>query len=908
MSPKQQQMSQWIMARNYAALNKGTKGNQSTLHNIVVELKKCCNHPYLVDDSELVSAKNRDAILNLLISNSGKLVLLDKLLERLKKDGHRVLIFSQMVRMLDLLAEYLRLRGYTFQRLDGSVSSDQRRQAMDHFNAEGSNDFCFLLSTRAGGLGINLATADTVILYDSDWNPQNDLQAQARAHRIGQKNAVNIYRFVTTDSVEEHIIESAKRKMVLDHLVIQRMDTSGNSKVDKGSENRLNKEELQRVLAFSAQALFKASEEATSNGSSGNGDGGDASAAAGTTEGASSQAAPELDLDEILARAETHEGDPEQEGEASELLNAFKVAATFEWDKIIPKEQRDKVEQEEQDEKMQNVYQVLSEPRKRKTVEKYSGADDLDLAPTKKSKEKKSKEKEIKEKPEKVKKVEPLTSDRIIRRIVMAVRKYGWTEALREKVILDASLETRDQDEVNALIDEIVNTCHKAVETASKAAAPSSSSSDKKVVKEKDTTVMIYNVSVSATSLVTRLAELALLAKKLNGVPFASFRVPGAVKAVSGWNVPWGPKEDGMLLVGVNKYGFGSWNAIFDDEELGLKGKLFPTTNAAAAQAAQAAPSSATATEGGDAAADVKEEPPASEASDASAATAAPVAEKLPQARHVVKRAEDLLKALRRDRSIRLTFQGEKVGGSAAGGAAPSSSSSAAASSSSHIAEAEWDAEPPLSDSERALAGDDLKSVTSDFAQLSDAKLVGETLLKIGACVTSAAKGDDAWTRRLWMYVAEHKDNTTAAKLARIYARLRKTKQTTLSHFKKGGAADGDDSMLSAEDDAATATPAKKKAKKSVPETPRSAGKTAAAKSAKAKTPSSPSKVKTPSSPSKAKTPSKRAAGDAEASPATKRIKQDKASGKAAISSYFKKESAAATTTTPAAEATAATP
>lgn len=94
--------------------------------------------------------------------------------------------------MLDILAEYLQKRHFPFQRLDGSIKGELRKQALDHFNAEGSQDFCFLLSTRAGGLGINLATADTVIIFDSDWNPQNDLQAQARAHRIGQKNQVKL--------------------------------------------------------------------------------------------------------------------------------------------------------------------------------------------------------------------------------------------------------------------------------------------------------------------------------------------------------------------------------------------------------------------------------------------------------------------------------------------------------------------------------------------------------------------------------------------------------------------------------------------------------------------------------------------------------------------------------------------
>ncbi|CAG2101811.1 unnamed protein product [Medioppia subpectinata] len=173
-----------------------------------------------------------------------------------------------MVRMLDILGEYLALRRFPYQRLDGSVRGEIRKQALDHFNAEGSPDFCFLLSTRAGGLGINLATADTVVIFDSDWNPQNDLQAQARAHRIGQKNQVNIYRLVTKGSVEEDIIERAKRKMVLDHLVIQRMDTTGRTVLAKDStdtrssnSNPFNKEELAAILKFGAEELFKEGED-----------------------------------------------------------------------------------------------------------------------------------------------------------------------------------------------------------------------------------------------------------------------------------------------------------------------------------------------------------------------------------------------------------------------------------------------------------------------------------------------------------------------------------------------------------------------------------------------------------------------------------------------------------------------
>merc|ERR550519_1071340 len=228
MTIKQKQYYKFVLTRNYAALSKGSKGSTVSLCNIVVELKKCCNHSFLTkppDDKEAGTTKEER--LEKLLRGGGKLLLLDKLLVRLRETGHRVLVFSQMVRMLDVLSEYLELRRFKFQRIDGGIKGEIRRNAIEHFNAEGSQDFCFLLSTRAGGLGINLATADTVIIFDSDWNPQNDLQAQARAHRIGQKNQVNIYRLITKSSVEEDIIERAKKKMVLDHLVIQRMDTSG---------------------------------------------------------------------------------------------------------------------------------------------------------------------------------------------------------------------------------------------------------------------------------------------------------------------------------------------------------------------------------------------------------------------------------------------------------------------------------------------------------------------------------------------------------------------------------------------------------------------------------------------------------------------------------------------------------
>ena len=135
-------------------------------------------------------------------------------------------MWPQMTRMLDLIEDYLDARGYSYERLDGSVGSSERQNSIDRFNRRrggGGGDggtspstpaFVFLLSTRAGGLGINLASADTVILYDSDWNPHNDIQALSRAHRLGQDSKVMIYRMVTRWTVEERIVQLGKKKMV----------------------------------------------------------------------------------------------------------------------------------------------------------------------------------------------------------------------------------------------------------------------------------------------------------------------------------------------------------------------------------------------------------------------------------------------------------------------------------------------------------------------------------------------------------------------------------------------------------------------------------------------------------------------------------------------------------------------
>ncbi|KAK9398318.1 chromodomain-helicase-DNA-binding protein 3 [Crotalus adamanteus] len=159
------------------------------------------------------------------------------------------MIFSQMTKMLDLLEDFLDYEGYKYERIDGGITGALRQEAIDRFNAPGAQQFCFLLSTRAGGLGINLATADTVIIFDSDWNPHNDIQAFSRAHRIGQANKVMIYRFVTRASVEERITQVAKRKMMLTHLVVR---------PGLGSKSgSMSKQELDDILKFGTEELFK---------------------------------------------------------------------------------------------------------------------------------------------------------------------------------------------------------------------------------------------------------------------------------------------------------------------------------------------------------------------------------------------------------------------------------------------------------------------------------------------------------------------------------------------------------------------------------------------------------------------------------------------------------------------------
>mmetsp|Transcript_17420 Transcript_17420/g.37613 ORF Transcript_17420/g.37613 Transcript_17420/m.37613 type:complete len:1527 (-) Transcript_17420:110-4690(-) len=250
MSKMQKQLYKRLLLRDIEAITgKNTNSGKTAILNIVMQLRKCCNHPYLFEGIE---DRSLPPLGQHLVDNCGKLNMVDKLLKRLKERGSRVLMFTQMTRILDILEDYMVMRQYKYCRIDGNTDYETRERSIDEFNAPNSEKFCFILSTRAGGLGINLQTADICILYDSDWNPQADLQAQDRCHRLGQKKPVSIYRLVTENTVEEKIVERAQQKLKLDAMVVQQ----GRLK----EKDKVSKDEVMAAVRFGADAVFRSDE------------------------------------------------------------------------------------------------------------------------------------------------------------------------------------------------------------------------------------------------------------------------------------------------------------------------------------------------------------------------------------------------------------------------------------------------------------------------------------------------------------------------------------------------------------------------------------------------------------------------------------------------------------------------
>ncbi len=253
----QKQYYRALYEKNVQFLHKNKKKalDGPSLNNLAMQLRKCCNHLFLLNGVEEEIRMQEQGQIDegdFLTRSSGKLILLDKLLPRLREKGHRVLLFSQFKIMLDILEDYLNLRRFGFERIDGSITGHKRQAAIDRFQDPQSKDppFVMLLSTRAGGVGINLTAADTCIIFDSDWNPQNDVQAMARCHRIGQTKSVKIYRLLTRKTYEMQMFHLSSLKMGLDQAVLTGFESGATG------EGAMTKEEVEKLLRHGAYDIF----------------------------------------------------------------------------------------------------------------------------------------------------------------------------------------------------------------------------------------------------------------------------------------------------------------------------------------------------------------------------------------------------------------------------------------------------------------------------------------------------------------------------------------------------------------------------------------------------------------------------------------------------------------------------
>ncbi|RPD70775.1 hypothetical protein L226DRAFT_615902 [Lentinus tigrinus ALCF2SS1-7] len=254
--------------------SKGKPGGVKGLSNELMQLRKICQHPFLFESVE-DNVNPGSMIDDKLIRSSGKIELLSRILPKFFATGHRVLIFFQMTKVMDIMEDFLKMMGWKYLRLDGGTKTEDRAGHVQLFNAPNSEYKVFILSTRAGGLGLNLQTADTVIIFDSDWNPHADLQAQDRAHRIGQTKVVRILRFITEKSVEEAMFARARYKLDIDDKVIQagRFDNKSTQEeqeeflrsileADQEEENEeagdMNDDEINEIIARSdeEQVIF----------------------------------------------------------------------------------------------------------------------------------------------------------------------------------------------------------------------------------------------------------------------------------------------------------------------------------------------------------------------------------------------------------------------------------------------------------------------------------------------------------------------------------------------------------------------------------------------------------------------------------------------------------------------------
>ncbi|EPQ60503.1 hypothetical protein GLOTRDRAFT_68181 [Gloeophyllum trabeum ATCC 11539] len=344
MTPLQKEIYRSILSQNFKVLQSLTQASKSdgtatksNMNNMLMQLRKCLQHPYLVSDNIEPRGLPPAEMHEKLVGASAKLRLLKNMLPKLKARGHRVLLFSQFTIALDVIEDFLAGEGYKYLRLDGNTKQADRQKGMDEFNRPGSDVFIYILSTRAGGVGINLWSADTVIIFDPDFNPHQDLQAIARSHRYGQTKPCLVFKLLVKDSAEERIMQTGKKKLVLDHLIVQKMD-----------DDETGKEDVQSILLFGAKALFEE----------------------GTDDSSRDINYTDQDLEKLIEKTETEGEHVDQEKQKDAGLFAF--AKVWSADKDSFEEMPDAGAAEEGDSWAQTLQRIVQE-REREQAHEVTG-------------------------------------------------------------------------------------------------------------------------------------------------------------------------------------------------------------------------------------------------------------------------------------------------------------------------------------------------------------------------------------------------------------------------------------------------------------------------------------------------------------------------------------------------------
>ncbi|KAL1514522.1 hypothetical protein AB1Y20_003620 [Prymnesium parvum] len=549
-----------------------------SLVNIQMELRKCCNHPYLIKG--VAESNTKDVVqeeqLGSLLRASGKFVLLDKLLPKLRREGHRVLIFSQMVKMLDMLSDYLRERRYSHERLDGTVRGDLRQAAIDRFSKPGSDTFIFLLSTRAGGLGINLTAADTCIIFDSDWNPQNDVQAMARSHRIGQSRKVKVFRLVTRNTYESEMVERANKKLGLERAM--NADRANDGLKDGKHGPPQDRTEIDAMLKRGAHDIF-------------------------INEGddAAFQKFSEADIDEILESSSTRISYEQSDASGSVFSRAAFVAddnavdmddPEF-WTKILP-------ELEQKDAALAEYFLK----RKSKQVKRFGMAEDFEADEfleegkgKKSSKGSKNREEDDAKRAARRalahvwSKTERMNCER-------ALLSFGFGRWGRVKELAQGGTKMRSEAEVASFGVAFVCLCLGLPIGSVGAAVPSAEEEQRGIQRAREILAQMGCalpslssaemeeleplVSAGGTEYAERVHKLGasflqrlLFLKRLadaverDAKPLETYRAPVVRGGVGReMDVPWTPRDDAMLLLGVYKHGYRAYEEVRDDPEL----------------------------------------------------------------------------------------------------------------------------------------------------------------------------------------------------------------------------------------------------------------------------------------------------------------------------------------------------